>query len=363
MPVERRKRLVSSKRHRPHSRKSRHYRDAPEEPFYLTNIKVGSVLLLLCSTCYLIQWLFWSPNPKALDHISEDTWRSYMGNDGSNGVDYFSMNQKEKEKELELELELPTFSMKDGTGPSMDVWDIATGMEALLSTTTTTTTTDHHHLPSDLNDFLQRSEQLRMEFSDLYGGTNASRALLRRGVKTIIPSSSSSLLLQEMDPNDLDGTIHYQNQKEFLEKIKESGVFYTAQMIFEAKEQQTPVRVSFAGSSAVTGRGNFEKDAFPNKVNSLVSTPMKLLGVTMEVTNAAINDISSFPYGWCLSNHLGKHANVVSWDAAMNGRRDKSAGMESYLRNILSFSQNSVSPMFIVRENFISNERLKLLQT
>ena len=354
MPVERRKRLLSSKRHRPRHRKSSHFRDVPEEPFYLTNIKVGSVILLLCSIYYVIQWLFWSPNPKPLDHISEETWKSYLGNDESTGTDYnLPINQKEKG------MELPTFSMKDGTGPSLDVWDIAAGMEALLSTTTTTTTTtSDNHPPLDLNEFIQRSEQLRIDFSDLYGGTNASRALLRRGMQTIIPSS-----LQKKDPSNLDGTINYQNQTEFLERIKESGVFYTAQMIFRAREEQTPLRASFAGSSAVTGHGNFQKDAFPSKVNSLLSTPMKLLDVNMEVTNAAINDISSFPYGWCLSNHLGNHANVVSWDAAMNGRRDKVAGMESYLRNVLSTSKNSFSPMFIVRENFISNERKELLQT
>ena len=91
---------------------------------------------------------------------------------------------------------------------------------------------------------MQRSDQLTKEISDLDGGTNASCALLQRGMQMIIPSS-----LQKNHPSSLDGTTNYQNLNEILERIKESGVFYTAWMIFREREEQTPIQVSLAGSS------------------------------------------------------------------------------------------------------------------
>jgi len=81
--------------------------------------------------------------------------------------------------------------------------------------------------------------------------------------------------------------------------------------------------------------------------------------IHIEVSNAAIGEVSSFPYGWCLSNHLGKDANVVSWDNEMSQRRDSPSAFESYVRNVISMEQ---SPMLIVRETSKNPDRNKMLQ-
>lgn len=38
------------------------------------------------------------------------------------------------------------------------------------------------------------------------------------------------------------------------------------------------------------------------------------LKIELEVRNAAIGGVPSFPYGWCLENFWGLDADVVSWD-------------------------------------------------
>lgn len=40
----------------------------------------------------------------------------------------------------------------------------------------------------------------------------------------------------------------------------------------------------------------------------ILSDPMKMLGIDLDVRNAAIGGIPSFPYGWCLKNFLGSGA-------------------------------------------------------
>jgi hypothetical protein len=63
-------------------------------------------------------------------------------------------------------------------------------------------------------------------------------------------------------------------------------------------------KISFAGA-AVIGRGNYFERSFPSVLAEKLIEPFKKLGIELEVRNAAIAGIGSFPFGWCFKNALG----------------------------------------------------------
>lgn len=87
---------------------------------------------------------------------------------------------------------------------------------------------------------------------------------------------------------------------------------HTANRILEAHKEKRPFKIAFAGYSVTVGRGNYFHQSYPFVLEKIIKEPMKLLGVELEVRNAAIGGIPSFPYGWCLQNFLGADADVVS---------------------------------------------------
>lgn len=91
----------------------------------------------------------------------------------------------------------------------------------------------------------------------------------------------------------------------------------------------------------------------------ILSEPLKLLGVKLDVRNAAIGGAPSFPYGWCLPNFLGADADVVSWDFSMNEAGDSTGGIEAYLRHALQLRNK---PMLIVKDTHTAVHRRDLIQ-
>ena len=91
-------------------------------------------------------------------------------------------------------------------------------------------------------------------------------------------------------------------------------------------------------------------------MESLLTDPLELLGLTLHVRNGAIQRISPFPYTWCRSNHVGEHADVSGMDFGAISVKD----MELVLRNIVGSEQES--PILIFRDSLKASERLELLQ-
>ena len=101
--------------------------------------------------------------------------------------------------------------------------------------------------------------------------------------------------------------------------------------MIKSKEQNKPFKVSFAGSSATTGRGNYFDESFPSVFAGILTQPLHTIHIDLEVYNAAVADVSTFPYGWCLTNFLGDGADVVSWDYGNSSRHDNSVAFEAYV--------------------------------
>jgi len=91
----------------------------------------------------------------------------------------------------------------------------------------------------------------------------------------------------------------------------------------------------------------------------ILSKPMDILGITLEVKNSAIGGVPSFPYGWCLMNFFGD-ADVVTWDYSMNEPNGVPEGMEAYIRHVLSMKQ---MPMFLAKDTHMAVKRKDVLQS
>ena len=110
----------------------------------------------------------------------------------------------------------------------------------------------------------------------------------------------------------------------------------TAKRLLHARASNQPFVMAFAGYSVTVGRGNYFHQSFPFVLERLLGPLLQnVLGVSLEVRNAAIGGIPSFPYGFCLPHFVGKDADVVSWDYSMNEGKG-AAVLESYIRHTLS---------------------------
>jgi hypothetical protein len=130
--------------------------------------------------------------------------------------------------------------------------------------------------------------------------------------------------------------------------------------------------MGFAGYSVTVGRGNHLEESFPYIVRDLLQPLFlaQLDGLQLHVRNAAIGGIPSFPYAFCLSHFLGKHADVVSWDYSMNEQgKSNTAALEAYIRHAQrqmqqhdgsSNNNGGGGPLMIVLDNHVG--RCNLLQ-
>lgn len=185
--------------------------------------------------------------------------------------------------------------------------------------------------------------KIRDEFSLLNGGENMARKILSVGLHTFKQSNRKSMFSK--DENSSFDDITY-------------GIRTLAHRIYDARNNNRPFKVSLSGSPAVTVKGNYYYQAFPSLFEGILSNPMKLLGVEIEVHNAAISYSSSFPYGWCLNNFLGWDVDIVSWGSGMSSHGDSGEVFESFLRNTLTLER---SPMLIVLERSPENTRNTIL--
>jgi len=235
--------------------------------------------------------------------------------------------------------------------------------------------------------FLKVAQELRDEFSTLYGGEKAARIILQRGITIFSKYSSSN---NNSNIENQDSNIHNE------------GIFYTAKRIQQARKEKRPFTFGFAGYSVTAGRGNHFNQSFPFVMERILSRPMQELGIDLHVRNAAIGGVPSFPYGFCLDNFLTADANrsssthssdkriplplsistssnnvkgrrrnlhqsqpldVLSWDFSMNEANDVVEGMEGYIRQVLTLENQDIKPMLLVKDTHLAEHRRRLIDS
>eukprot|EP00554_Chaetoceros_debilis_P016045 CAMPEP_0194111544 /NCGR_PEP_ID=MMETSP0150-20130528/10529_1 /TAXON_ID=122233 /ORGANISM="Chaetoceros debilis, Strain MM31A-1" /LENGTH=743 /DNA_ID=CAMNT_0038801019 /DNA_START=42 /DNA_END=2273 /DNA_ORIENTATION=+ len=314
-----------------------------EEPFFITNLKVGGALTVLLLFLYIVYVHLISGGGLGVPTTeSEGVWNQYVTTDDGTGTGEDGEIFGEEEKVNVF----PTFTLKDKS--KYDSWGIAElfqdDADSSTSSTSTTFMWDKH---KDKKAFLKAASELREEFARDYGGENAAREILAQGLSTFEPKNKSN-------PTGIP-----------------EGIRCTAKRIVDAmqnknknkkqknKSQKPALKISFAGSGAVSGRGNSFDMSFPSILAGMLIEPFETLGIELEVRNAAVADIATFPYGFCLDNFLGSDADVVSFDPEMVSRGDTTSAFEAYIRHAITMTH---APMVLVRETTFSETRRNLIQ-
>jgi len=189
--------------------------------------------------------------------------------------------------------------------------------------------------------FWQAAAGLRTQFAEYYGGVNAARAILERGLTTFGNTTATT------------------GGEEDKAEVVPSDLRVTACRIRRARDEKRPFRFAFGGYSVTTGRGNLFSQSYPFVMESRLHTVFSLLGIKLKVDNAAIGGIPSFPYGWCMRNFWGADPDVVSWDYSMNEAGGDPIGLEAYLRHALQLPNQ---PKLIVKDTHLAAERRNLLR-
>lgn len=188
------------------------------------------------------------------------------------------------------------------------------------------------------------ASDLRREFNNRYGGENAARYILQTASSTFEPAMQDN---QSVD-------------RSFQIPL---AVRRLAQRLVASKVSKRPFKMAFGGYSVTAGRGNHFEQSYPFVLQKLLERPIKELGIPdLEVRNAALGGVPSFPYGWCLNNFLGDDPDVVSWGFAMNEANDDGGlaeGLEAYLRRVVVMKR---SPMLLVEDAHTAVPRRQMLQ-
>ena len=296
-----------------------------DEPFSQLVAKTAGVLAITCIAFYGVFNIGdFIASTDSMDR-SQNSWSKYADSAGSE-EGYYDAQQEEQKEDSKSKV-FPSFEL--GEKSKYDIYGIIADSGSQLKSP----------------QFLELVESIITNFADRWGGENVARAMLVKGLSTFAPSSAESI------PSST-------NKVKIGSDIPR-GLLYTAKRIKDAHANGKSFKISFAGASAVTGRGNYFDQSFPSIVASNLIEPFKKIGIELEVRNAAIAGIGSFPFGWCMKNYLGRDVDIVSWDPEMTNRGDTNAAFEAYLRNAITMDH---SPMILIREYAYTEPRRKLLQ-
>eukprot|EP00980_Cylindrotheca_fusiformis_P025152 scaffold13207_cov143-Cylindrotheca_fusiformis.AAC.5 len=258
----------------------------------------------------------------------------------SETLKHLFQQEEEKEEIMVPEPEtpppLPIFNLSKAS-----VWDVYGILDQdnwMLDNTTTTTTNEI---------FWHAAKGLRQRFADLYGGENAARMLLDQGLTTFFSSSSAG--------EGEGGAAASSSSSSFVVPY---DIIHTACRFQQAEREHRPIRLAFAGYSVTAGRGNMFSQSFPFQLQRILNTVVQLAGITdgLQIRNAAIGGIPSFPYGFCFRNFLGNQPDVISWDYSMNEAGDVPEGLEAYIRHMITTYYPSV-PKLIIKDTHMATLR------
>lgn len=264
---------------------------------------------------------------------------------------------------------LPTFNLSESSE-----WDAFGILEKLKRNNRydIDRVSNNRNAKNDSESFWQAAQSMRVRFSELYGGENAARMLLDRGMTTFSGISIANGSNENIDT----ASIHVRKP---AQSDPPSDVIATACRLYNAKTENRSFRMAFGGYSVTTGRGNKHQDSYPFQLQDLLKPILKAAGFVspLSVINAAIGGVPSFPYGWCMTEFWGGQKttqdagniigipDVVSWDFGMNEASGGPEGLEAYIRHLIytySISEAQlIPPKLIVKDYYTASHRKEIL--
>ena len=161
---------------------------------------------------------------------------------------------------------------------------------------------DSHQTTNDLTLFWQAAAGLRTQFAELYGGTNAARAILDRATTTFggggggdtshdpdratATTSTTTTALLPVLPSDLSVTAcRIWSSRQTASTASRIDTGHNG----DIRSDNIPTfRFAFGGYSVTVGRGNLFSQSFPFIMEQQLQTVFSLLGIQLLVRNAAM---------------------------------------------------------------------------
>lgn len=249
-------------RRKQHRRKNKRRRSRDlEQPFYVLFLQVGASLFLLCSVSFYLYRTFVPPSP--ITDIDAEGVDDFTDDDDN-------LNLEELEAAA-VEAVVPTPAPTKPTAPPLPVWELgkATAFDAFGIAELYHSSNEVKNNGSINKDFWDTAASLRTEFADLYGGENAVRAMMERGM-TFFPANTTDAK---------------ENQRQ---QRPPSDLVATACRIQQAKTEGRSFKFTFGGYSVTVGRGNYFHQSFPFVMERILQEPFQSLGIDLSVKNAAI---------------------------------------------------------------------------
>jgi len=202
-----------------------------EEPFSQFVVKSAGLLAI---TCIAINGIFNIGDISSIGSTgrSQDTWSQKASNAGGGDEGYYQKQQDRQEEEDSKPKIFPSFEL--GGESNCDIYGIITDFNSQIKNAK----------------FLALAESLSADFADRWGGENAARAILAKGLSIFSPSA----------PEPISSLANKDNHGADIPR----GLLDTAKRIKEAKANGKKFRISFAGAAAVTRRGNYFERSFPS---------------------------------------------------------------------------------------------------
>jgi len=375
------------RRRQRNNRRNQRRRRNDESSFFILFLQVGTTILLLCLAIFHIyEYIRPSISKRDMSSINNNEYGddddiddavNAMNLDDGKGL---KLNQllplrntdTDKAEKTKATIQktappLPTFELTKSAE-----WDVFSTFGRFSPTAPTTMATEK----KDTIIFWQAARELQENFAEIYGGENAARMLLDRGMTTF--------RVNEIDTSPID-------------------VVVTACRFRQAKLEKRAFRIAFGGYSVTTGRGNRHKDSYPFQLREFLGPITKLAGIrSLQVNNAAIGGVPSFPYGWCMKEFWGGKKKTTLKDEAMNGTHNNNTkidsidanfdvseipdvvswdfgmnepggpeGLEAYVRHLLSTYSSSTGPSslshlilppkLIIKDYFTADHRREVL--
>ena len=241
-----------------------------EEPFILLTIKVGCCILCISWAATHAILLFSNPTSQFSPVRSSSHFEPHRHDSRSySGAKFASDKGSRAADEVDT---FPSFQLD----PQLLNFDAFGIHDKIIAG-------QYNNQQLEFKHFHDEVSRLKKQFASHYGGENAARHLIHSGVTTFLPSAHTN------HPNNFDS---YDMQS------IPAGLKYTAYRIISARLQNRQFKMAFGGYSVTVGRGNYFNQSYPFVMEKLLTKPMELLGIELNVRNAAIGGVPSFPYGW-----------------------------------------------------------------
>jgi hypothetical protein len=342
---------------------NRNDRDNPNSTARTNQSSKADWFIHLLTLCFLASALYtYFSGSKSHSFSTKSLFTSKQNFRGSR-----DRNDAKRQSDAIPSLQLPSYAQEPSQ--PLNPWDaygIAEQLQLLLKEKIKNqkikrSNADEDSAIASLSAAIEEVTGLLSQFSARYGGDTAARAILGKALTAF-----------QEEESDMQNPSHVPK-----------GLWRTAERFLQAQKQDRPFRMAFAGYSVTVGRGNYFSQSFPFVVEQILRGPLqKMLGVELNVRNAAIGGVPSFPYGWCLTNFLvgsqtdssttqrqeqdvnEDFVDVISWDFSMNEAADVPHLMEGYIRNMINSLDSGMGPpMLLVKDTHMATRRRDLLNS